>query len=73
MDGKTAQEQAVITNLVDAGCGGETDAISFFAETAEILKKKYPLIHYHIYSGDANPLAVWKGAAVSSAEFQRPL
>lgn len=33
--------------------GGETDAISFFAETAEILKKKYPLIHYHIYSGDA--------------------
>ena len=33
--------------------GGETDAISFFAETAEILKKKYPLIHYHIYRGDA--------------------
>lgn len=33
--------------------GGETDAISFFAEIAGNLQKKYPLIHYHIYSGDA--------------------
>lgn len=33
--------------------GGETDAISFFAEAAGKLKEKYPLIHYHIYSGDA--------------------
>ena len=33
--------------------GGETDAISLFAQTAGKLQKKYPLIHYHIYSGDA--------------------
>ena len=33
--------------------GGETDAISFFAEVAGKLQKKYPLLHYHIYSGDA--------------------
>lgn len=34
------------------GCG-ETEAISFFAQTARDLQKKHPLIHYHIYSGDA--------------------
>ena len=33
--------------------GGETDAISLFAQTAGKLQEKYPLIHYHIYSGDA--------------------
>jgi len=33
--------------------GGETDAISFFAQAATTLKKAHPLIHYHIYSGDA--------------------
>jgi len=33
--------------------GGETDAISLFANAAQKLQKKYPLIHYHIYSGDA--------------------
>lgn len=33
--------------------GGETEAVSLFAQTAEKLQKKYPLIHYHIYSGDA--------------------
>lgn len=33
--------------------GGETDAISFLAQVAQNLQKKYPLIHYHIYSGDA--------------------
>lgn len=33
--------------------GGETDAVSLFAQTAGKLQKKYPLIHYHIYSGDA--------------------
>lgn len=32
---------------------GETDAISLFARTARNLQKKYPHIHYHIYSGDA--------------------
>ncbi len=33
--------------------GGETDAISFLAQVAGNLQKKHPLIHYHIYSGDA--------------------
>lgn len=33
--------------------GGETDAISLFAQTAGKLQKRYPLVHYHIYSGDA--------------------
>lgn len=33
--------------------GGETDAVSLFAQTAGKLQEKYPLIHYHIYSGDA--------------------
>lgn len=32
---------------------GETDAISFFAQAAGNIRKKHPLIHYHIYSGDA--------------------
>ena len=33
--------------------GGETDAVSFLAQTAGNLQKKHPLIRYHIYSGDA--------------------
>lgn len=33
--------------------GGETDAVSLFAQIAGQLQTKYPLIHYHIYSGDA--------------------
>lgn len=33
--------------------GGETDAISFFADAAGNLQKQHPLIHYHIYSGDS--------------------
>ena len=28
-------------------------SISFFAEAAGKLKEKYPLLRYHIYSGDA--------------------
>lgn len=34
------------------GCG-ETESISFLAQTARNLQKTHPLIHYHIYSGDA--------------------
>ena len=34
------------------GCG-ETESISFLAQSAQVLQKKHPLIHYHIYSGDA--------------------
>jgi DNA-binding transcriptional LysR family regulator len=33
---------------------GETDAISFLAQAAGNLQKKYPLFSYHIYSGDAD-------------------
>ena len=33
--------------------GGGTDAVSLFAQIAGKLQAKYPLIHYHIYSGDA--------------------
>lgn len=33
---------------------GETDAFSFLSQAAERLHRKYPLIHYHIYSGDAS-------------------
>lgn len=32
---------------------GETDAISVLAQVAGQLKKRHPLIHYHLYSGDA--------------------
>ncbi len=41
-----------INGEIYIGCG-ETEAISFFAEAAQKLQKKHPLIHYHIYSGDA--------------------
>lgn len=37
---------------IHIGCG-ETDAISFLAQAAQKLQIKHPLIHYHIYSGDA--------------------
>ena len=33
--------------------GGETDAISLFAQTAGKVQEKDPLFHYHSYSGDA--------------------
>ena len=33
--------------------GGETDAMSLLAQTAGKLQKKHPMVHYHIYSGDA--------------------
>lgn len=35
---------------------GETDGLSILADTARKLQEKYPLIHYHIYSGDAGPI-----------------
>ena len=37
---------------IHIGCG-ETEAISFLAKAAWDLQQKHPLIHYHIYSGDA--------------------
>ena len=30
-----------------------TESISFLAQAAQDLQQKHPLIHYHIYSGDA--------------------
>lgn len=41
-----------INGDVRIGCG-ETEAISFMAQAAQNLRQKHPLIHYHIYSGDA--------------------
>ena len=41
-----------INGDVYIGCG-ETESISFLAQAAQNLQKKHPLIHYHIYSGDA--------------------
>lgn len=41
-----------INGEIYIGCG-ETEAISFVAHAAQKLQKKHPLIHYHIYSGDA--------------------
>lgn len=41
-----------INGDIHIGCG-ETEAISFLAQTAQNLQKEHPFIHYHIYSGDA--------------------
>ncbi len=41
-----------ISGDIHIGCA-ETEAISFLAQTAKNLQKKHPMIHYHIYSGDA--------------------
>lgn len=34
--------------------GGETDAMRFIAKTAKELKKEYPHIRYHLFSGNAD-------------------
>ena len=41
-----------INGDIHIGCG-ETEAISFLAQAAWNLQQKHPLIHYNIYSGDA--------------------
>ena len=41
-----------INGDIHIGCG-ETEAISFLAQAAWDIQQKHPLIHYHIYSGDA--------------------
>ena len=41
-----------ISGDIYIGCG-ETESISFLAQAAQDLQVKHPLIHYHIYSGDA--------------------
>lgn len=45
-----------ISGEIYLGCG-ETNAVSFLAQAVERLRKKSPLIHYHIYSGDAERVA----------------
>lgn len=47
-----SSSEELINGEIYIGCG-ETDAISFFAQVAEKLQKEHPMIHYHIYSGDA--------------------
>ena len=32
---------------------GETDAMGLIARTANLMQQDYPLVHYHIYSGDS--------------------
>lgn len=54
-----------ISGDIYIGCG-ETESISFLAQAAQNLQKKYPLIHYHIYSGDAELYVVWKKYQVLS-------
>ena len=41
-----------ISGDIYIGCG-ETESISFLAQAAQDLQINHPLIHYHIYSGDA--------------------
>lgn len=41
-----------INGDVHIGCG-ETEGISVFAQAAWNLQQEHPLVHYHIYSGDA--------------------
>lgn len=55
MDKTRAEMLASDENIggdVYIGCA-ETEAITFFAKAAKNLQKKHSLIHYHIYSGDA--------------------
>ena len=42
----------IISGDIYMGCG-ETEAVSMIAKAAKSLQEKYPLIRYHIYSGDA--------------------
>ena len=46
-----SSDENINVEIYIVGC--ETDAISFFAQAAGKIQKKHPLIHYHIYSGDA--------------------
>lgn len=57
---------------------GETDAIAFFAQAARNLQNKHPLIHYHIYSGDAERIMEWLdkglidfGLLIGSADIEK--
>ena len=42
--------QEGIAGDIHIGCG-ETEGISFLAKTAQDLQEKYPMVHFHIYSG----------------------
>lgn len=47
---------AIISGDVYIGAG-ETDAMRILARTAQALKKKYPNIRYHLYSGNADDVS----------------
>lgn len=52
------KSEFVTTNEIISGDiyigGGETDAMRFIAKTAQKLKKDYPHIRYHLFSGNAD-------------------
>lgn len=54
---KKTEKEIILSDNVIAGDiyigTGETDAVRFIARTAKTLQKKYPNIHYHISSGNA--------------------
>ncbi|MEB7656714.1 LysR family transcriptional regulator [Mammaliicoccus vitulinus] len=50
------QPEALISGEIYIG-GGETEAISFIADTLKDLKKDYPSIQFHLYSGNAEDIA----------------
>ncbi|MDO4280070.1 MAG: LysR family transcriptional regulator [Peptococcaceae bacterium] len=54
---KKAEDEITLADEVIAGDvaigAGESDIIRYFARAADTLKEKYPLIHYHIFSGNA--------------------
>lgn len=58
---------------IHIGCE-ETDAISFLARTARRLQEQYPLIHYHIYSGDSELVREnWIRALLISVSWWEPI
>lgn len=52
------ESEFIATNEIISGDiyigGGETDAMRFIAKTAQKLKKDYPHIRYHLFSGNAD-------------------
>lgn len=53
---KTEAEFNSMENIISGDIyigGGETDAIKLIAQIAKELRKSYPSIHYHLYSGNS--------------------
>lgn len=53
---KKAKDEITLSDEIVAGeiyiGSGETDAVRFLTKTAQALRKEYPMIHFHISSGD---------------------